>query len=66
MHRTAARRPATRSASLSSSHPGKPPGSRRDLAGTSASSVPSGMASCALHLIYPAAARDEQHRSVSS
>ena len=50
MHRFAARDPATRSALFSSS-------------GTPASSIPSGMAS-SLHLTYPAAARDEQHRSV--
>ena len=49
------------------------PGSPRDFAGTPASSIPSGMASSSLHLTssslhltYPAAARDEQHRSVPS
>jgi len=51
MHRSAARNPA-RSALFSSS-------------GTPASSIPSGMAS-SLYLTYPAAARDEQHRSVPS
>jgi hypothetical protein len=53
MHRSAARDPATRSALFSSSGP-------------PASSIPSGMASPSLHLTYPAAARDEQHRSVPS
>ena len=76
MHRCAARDPATRSALFSSSERTKPPhqiaarfrrdaGSPRDFAGTPASSIPSGMAS-SLHLTYPAAARDEQHRSVPS
>jgi hypothetical protein len=78
MHRCAARDPATRSALFSSSHLTKPPheiaarfrgdpGSPRDFAGTPASSIPSGMASSSsLHLTYPAAARDEQLRSVPS
>ena len=77
MHRSAARDRATRSALFSSSHLTKPPheiaarfrgdpGSPRDFAGTPASSIPSGMASSSLHLTYPAAARDEQHRSVPS
>jgi len=51
MHRFAARDPATRSALFSSS-------------GTPTSFIPPGMASPSLHLTYPAAARDEQHRSV--
>jgi hypothetical protein len=76
MHRCAARDPATRSALFSSSHLTTPlheiaarfrrdPGSPRDFAETRASSIPSSMAS-SLHLTYPAAARDERHRSVPS
>jgi hypothetical protein len=42
------------------------PGSPGDFAESPASSIPSGMAFSSLHLTYPAAARDEQHRSVLS
>jgi hypothetical protein len=77
MHRCAARDPATRSALFSSSHLTTPlheiaarfrrdPGSPCDFGETPASSIPSSMASSSLHLTYPAAARDEQHRSVPS